>query len=604
MKKNVYLIGKTNVGKTSLFNQLTGSNKKVANFHGATTTLSKAPFLDDSEITLYDLPGTYNLKKEGKDESLALETLKETPKDSIWLVVLDAVELKSGLKDLEKLLVFFNEREGRVLVSINMIDEAKFNDIKIDWPIFESFKKIKFVPTSAKKGTNVNKLKYEIFEGFKSQTLNFSDVLKELKAVDTNSLILNPENQVTLKRVEKLDRIFLSKFYGPVLFGLIMLILFQSVFTWATPFMHLIENGLVSLGTSVSSLILNEFLKNFVEDVLFGGFGAFLVFVPQIFILSFLIRALEDSGYLSRASLICNRLLSFFGLSGESFIPLLTSHTCAIPGIYATKSIKSERIRILTLLTLPLTVCSARLPVYTLLITITIPQAYFFGGLIGVRGFSLFILYLFGIFMSLIVSSILTKTNKNFKKKKNNTSTQLTRYKWPDFTKALKSSVNYSFYFIKDAGLIIFLTNFFIWMLAVLPNGAENLKESYLSSIGKTLHFIFAPLGMSWEESVAVLTSFLARETFVSTLGTLYSLDSEEVLPLANLIMKIQDEYQVASSLSLIVFFTIALQCVSTLALLKTELPKKIWSFYLFGTYFVLAYVLSFITYRIALFLV
>jgi ferrous iron transport protein B len=367
--------------------------------------------------------------------------------------------------------------------------------------------------------------------------------------------------------------------------------------------MDLIEVGLVSLGEFVSSLISNKNVKSFIEDAIFGGFGAFLVFVPQIFILSFFIRALEDSGYLSRAALICNRFLSFFGLSGESFIPLLTSHACAIPGIYATRSIKSERVRVLTLLTLPLTVCSARLPVYALLITITIPQTLILGGLVGARGFSLFVLYLFGVFMSLIVSSFLTKTQKEFKTKNTLAAIQLTRYKWPDFTKALKSGLSYSFHFIKDAGLIIFLTNTFIWVLSVLPNGPGNLKGSYLSSIGKAVHFVFSPLGMSWEESVAVLTSFLARETFVSTLGTLYNLDSDEVLPLANLMMKAQSEHQMASALALIVFFAIALQCVSTVALLKTELPKKIWSVYLFGAYFVLAYVLSFVTYRVALIL-
>lgn len=603
MKNNVYLIGKTNVGKTSLFNQLTGSDKKVANFHGATTTLAKAPFSDDSKVTLYDLPGTYSLKKESRDESLTLETLKETSKDSVWLIVLDAVELKSGLEDLKKLLEFFNERQGRVIVAVNMIDEAEFNDIKINWPSFEDLTNTTFVPTSAKKGTNISKLKNEISKRFKSPKADFSETLSEIKKLNLNTLILNPENQVALKRVEKLDRIFLSKLYGPILFALIMLILFQSVFTWATPFMDLIENSLIGLGAFVSGLISNENAKSFVEDAIFGGFGAFLVFVPQIFILSFFIRALEDSGYLSRASLICNRFLSFFGLSGESFIPLLTSHACAIPGIYATRCIKSERVRILTLLSLPLTVCSARLPVYALLITITIPQAYLFGGLIGARGLSLFVLYLFGVFMSLIVSSILTKTKKDFEKKKNDTAIQLTRYKWPDFTKALKSGVNYSFHFIKDAGLIIFLTNSFIWILGALPNGPGNLKESYLSSIGKAVHFVFAPLGMSWEESVAVLTSFLARETFVSTLGTLYNLDTDEVLPLANLMKNAQTENQMASALALIVFFAIALQCVSTVALLKTELPKKIWSLYLFGAYFVLAYVLSFVTYRLVLIL-
>ena len=636
MKNNIYLIGKTNVGKTNLFNQLTGSDKKVANYHGVTTTLSKAPFLDNANITVYDLPGTYALEKKSQDESLTLETLKETSKNSLWLIVLDAVELKSNLKDLANLLGFFKERQGRIVVAINMIDEAEFNDIKIDWGLLDQFKNIIFVPTSAKKGINIDKLKNEINRSFKTPLKNFKLVEKELQNLDLNSsLVLNPDNQVALKRVESLDKIFLSKFFGPVLFSLIMLVLFQSVFTWATPFMELIEHGLMNLGAFVSSKLSNQGLKSFFEDAIFGGFGAFLVFIPQIFILSFLIKTLEDSGYFSRASLICNRFLAFFGLSGESFIPLLTSHACAIPGIFATRSIKSKKIRILTLLTLPLTVCSARLPVYALLITVTVPQTYILGGLVGYRGFSLFVLYLFGIFLSLITSSFLSRASRtrasktrdsrasktrasrasrasrdsrdSFKESQDLLAIQLTRYQWPDFTKALKSGLNSSFHFVKDAGLIIFLTNSLIWILGVLPNGfngsngSEGFKESYLNSIGKAVHFIFAPLGMSWQESVAVLTSFLARETFVSTLGTLYNLDSEEVMPLAKLMMNSQNANQMASALALIVFFAIALQCVSTVALLKTELPKKIWSVYLFGAYFVLAYTLSFITYRVAL---
>lgn len=601
MKNNVYLIGKTNVGKTSLFNKLTGSDKKVANFHGATTTLSKAQFLDDKRVTLYDLPGTYNLKKESRDESLTLETLKETSKDSVWLIVLDAVELKSGIEDLKKLLSFFEERKGRVVVCVNMIDEAEFNNILIDWSTLQNINHISIVPTSAKKDININKIKHALLESFKSAPIEFRRLVNSLSTLDVESVILNPENQVALKRVEKLDRIFLSKTFGPILFSLIMLILFQSVFTWASPFMDLIETSLLNLGKIASEFISNENIKSFVQDALFGGFGAFLVFVPQIFILSFFIKALEDSGYLSRASLICNRFLSLFGLSGESFIPLLTSHACAIPGIYATRSIKSERVRILTLLTLPLTVCSARLPVYALLITITLPQTYILGGLVGARGFGLFVMYLFGIFMSLIVSSILNRTRVEFKSEKNDTAIQLTRYKWPDFKKALESGLNYSFHFIKDAGLIIFLTNTFIWILGALPNGSSDLKGSYLSSIGKAVHFVFSPLGLSWQEAVAVLTSFLARETFVSTLGTLYNLDSDEVMPLANLMMQTETTTQFASALALIVFFAIALQCVSTLALLKTELPNKIWSIYLFGAYFALAYTLSFISYRAAL---
>lgn len=602
MKKNVYLIGRTNVGKTSLFNELTGSKKKVANYHGATTFLAKADLKNSNSIRLFDLPGTYSLTEESLDETLTLETLNESSSESLWLLVLDAVELKTGIEDLKKLLQKFSKRSARLLIAINMIDEAKYNNIKIDWRELKSLSEVTFIPVSAKKKTNIDKLNEAIIDSFNYKDKAFSKALSEIEQLNTDTLIDNPENQVALKRVETLDKIFLSKFFGPFLFFMIMLFLFQSVFTWAGPFMDLIESSLSMLGAFVSSFISNNFVKSFFEDAIFGGLGSFLVFVPQIFILAFLITTLEDSGYLSRASLICNRFLSFFGLSGESFIPLLTSHACAIPGIYATRSIKAKRVRILTLLTLPLTVCSARLPVYALLISLTVPPIYILGGLFGARGFGLFLTYIFGILLSLVVSAILAKTNKEFKKKKGDSVIQLTRYKMPDFKKSLNSGLSMAYHFVKDAGLIIFITNAVIWILGAFPNGPGDLKNSYLSSIGKTVHFVFEPLGMNWQESVAVLTSFLARETFVGTLGTLYNLDTEEVAPLAKLMEVDQNPNQLASALALIVFFAIALQCVSTVALLKTELPNKSWSIYLFGAYFALAYTLSFITYRVALF--
>ncbi len=612
MKKSVYIIGKTNVGKTSLFNELTGMDKKVANYHGATTTLSKASLKTDKSIELNDLPGVYNLKEKGQDEALTLQTLANTFNSSedhnttLWLVVLDAVELLKGLVDLEKLLGKFSNKSGRVVVAINMIDEADFNNITIKFKNLKDLEKISFIKTSVSKKINLDVLSQNIQESFSKNTHSFTEILKDLKSIDTSELVTKASQQKNLKRLDSVDKVLLSKFWGKVFFCIIMLILFQSVFSWATPFMDLIEYIILRLGGFLSQNISNSILKSFVEDALFGGLGSFLVFFPQIFILTFLIKILEDSGYLTRAAIICNRFLAYFGLSGESFIPLLASHACAIPGIYAARSIKSVKVRVLTLLSLPLTLCSARLPVYALLITLTLPDSKILGGLFGLRGLCLFVLYLFGLTLALILSSTLSRLKTvNSKTMENSTvpdtAFELSRYRLPSFTKSLKIALQTSYRFVKDAGFIIFLTNSFIWLLATFPNGPGHMSESYLSRLGKALHFVFIPLGLNWQESVALITSFLARETFVSTLGTLYNLDSEEILPLAQLISQSEAPYRIASSVSLIIFFAIALQCVSTLALLKSELPKKIWTLYLFIGYFAFAYVLSFIAYRLML---
>lgn len=599
-QKKVYLLGQTNVGKTTLFNTLTGMSKKVANYHGATTTLAHANIKNIKDTLIYDLPGTYSLTGDTRDEQLTVETLKYSNENTLWLFVIDAMELKKGVLNIKSLLEKFSELNCRAVVAVNMMDEADYNKVKIFENEFKNLNtKLEFVFISAKTHKNIDKLLEAVKNTFTEKIQPASMFADDLKSLANKNLVSPKSLNNSIKRVESIDKILLSPFFGPIFFILTMTFLFQAVFTWATPFMDLIESAILNLGASASKIFESAIAESFIQDALFGGMGAFLVFTPQILILSFLIKVLEESGYLSRASLICHRLLQKFGLSGESFIPILTSHACAIPGIYATRTITSNKVRILTLLSLPLTVCSARLPVYALLITITVPSTTVLGGAFGLRGLYLFALYIFGIFMTLLVSSFLSRYGLQSVKNDSSRLIELTRYKVPDFKKSFKEALNTCYHFIKDAGLIIFLTNTFIWLLATLPNGPSQLKNSYLSAIGKSVNFIFKPLGMDWPETVAILTSFLARETFVSTLGTLYNVDSDEILPLAELIKKTATEHSTASSVGLIVFFAIALQCVSTVALLRTELPKKAWALYLLIFYFLLAYAMSFIAYNL-----
>ncbi len=597
--KKIYLLGNANTGKTSLYNILTCSNDKVANYHGATTKLSRKNLHNHPDFTLYDLPGTYSLVGNSKDESLTIETLKNAQDNSSAVFVLDGVNLKHHLLNLQTFLSNFDELNQHVVIAVNMIDEVRQNNISINFDEIEKTLGVPVIPVSAKKNIGIEDFETRLIENSSRPTANLYELSQNIQKLDFDTFI-ESKTTVSVKRMYMLDKYLISPFWGTLFFIFTMSVLFQAIFNWAAPFMDFIENVLVFLSSQTSSLFSSEYTKSFIEDAFFGGLGAFLVFTPQIFFLTFIIKSLEETGYLARASIICHKFLMFFGLSGESFIPILTSHACAIPGIYASRHIRSTKIRILTILTLPLTLCSARLPVYALLITLLIPNTMFLGGLIGARGMMLFGLYMFGVALTLFVSLILNQTK--FKSPgKPFLALELPRYQVPSLRVCLRDAASTTYHFIRDAGFIIFVTNCFIWILATFPNGPGNLNSSYLSKVGTALLPLSKPLGLDWPETIALLTSFLARETFVSTLGTLYGTASDNISALSQLILENAEHYSIASTLSLIVFFAIALQCISTLAVLRKELPNKNSVYSLFFGYLAFAYAASFITYRLSL---
>jgi len=593
----LYLLGHANTGKTSVFNIITDSNNKVANYHGATTRLSKKTMTMHPEYEVYDLPGTYSLTGNSEDESLTLETLKNSDEDSSLIFVIDAVNLKSHIGNLKTFLAKFSELKRDVVLVINMLDEISDSEAEENLQKLKSKLKIPVHYISARQHTNFEELILTLADS-KNRTPSPLSTIADRLALFSKDDFTRTVSPVSIKRMYTLDKYFISPFLGLIIFIVIMTVLFQAIFTWSAPFMDGIESLFIFLSEITTPLISNIYLKSFVEDAFWGGLGAFLVFTPQIFFLSFIIKTFEETGYLARASILCHRFLVFFGLSGESFIPILTSHACAIPGAYAARHIKSKRTRILTLLTLPLTLCSARLPVYALLITLLIPNTTLLFGLVGARGLMLFGLYLFGLMLTVFVSLVLHKTTFR-KSTRPILAVELPRYQIPNFKLCFKNSLKTTYDFIRDAGFVIFATNVVIWLLASFPNGPGNLNSSFLARIGKFLAPLTAPIGLDWPETIALITSFLARETFVSTLGTLFGTDSDEILPLSELMAA--QNYSVASALSLIVFFAIALQCVSTLAVLKKELPKKNTVYFLFFGYLAFAYTASFVTYRTAL---
>jgi ferrous iron transport protein B len=387
----------------------------------------------------------------------------------------------------------------------------------------------------------------------------------------------------------------LNSFFGGFIFLAIMFLLFQSIFTWASPLMDGVETIMTELAMLSSQVIPSGVVNDFVTDAMFGGVGSFLVFVPQIMVLTLIIGLLEDSGYLARAALICHKPLSYFGLSGRSFIPYLSGHACAIPAIMAARTIESPRKRLITMMTIPLMSCSARLPVYALLIAVLIPDTQYLGGLINLQGITFFILYFIGIATALLVSTLLTKLT-DFDKDKAEMPfiLELPSYRLPHWKPLIHRVLTSAKQFIRRAAPIIFMVSVVIWVLGYFPQNGD-LQSSYLASIGQWIEPVFEPLGLDWRYGVAILVSFLAREVFVGALGTLFGIQGadENIAGLAANIQ--QDGLALGAGIGLMLFYVVALQCVATVATIKGETGSGKIAWGLFVSYGLLAYFIAWI---------
>ena len=388
-------------------------------------------------------------------------------------------------------------------------------------------------------------------------------------------------------------------FTGGVSFFAIMYLLFQSIFTWSAPAMDAIESLLAATADIVVPMVGIPMAQDFISDALFGGIGAFLVFVPQIFVLTFVIGLLEDSGYMARAALICHKPLRLFGLTGKSFIPMLSGVACAIPGIYAARAIDSPKKRLLTYMAIPLMPCSARLPVYTLLIAAFIPAGTAFGGLVGWQGLAMFGIYFFGMLCALLVTGLISRTSKD-----HYTDLpfvlELPPYRVPGLVPLLRNSWSRSKHFVTKAGKIIFTVRVVTWVVGYFPNYGTDLGASWLGYLGRVVEPLFAPLGLDWRYAVAILTSFLAREVFVGTLGTIFGIEAadDNITPLVQHIQS--SDLHIGSGLALLVFFAIALQCVSTVAILSKESGSGALALKMFVGYLLLAYAAALAMYHLA----
>ncbi|MGB3725727.1 MAG: ferrous iron transporter B [Glaciecola sp.] len=602
--KRIILVGKPNSGKSLLFNQLTGLKQKVANFPGVTVELKSGQF---KGFELVDFPGTYSLSSISSDEKIAIEQLQlamQSEQTALVICNLDATKLERSLVFALQVQQLARQNNKSVVFALNMLDElARFGHViditklsqQLGSPVYgvsaKSLLGVAEFTQALEQHANAPELITVSREPLsRSQSMTLAKTLASEHAISQD---------IVLKKQNQLDNFLLHNVAGSMVFILIMFFLFQSIFTWATPLMDAVESGIAWAGESTISVLPAGIVSDFVNDAIFGGVGAFLVFVPQIMVLTLIIGVLEDSGYLARAALICHKPLSLFGLSGRSFIPYLSGHACAIPAIYAARTIESPRKRLITMMTVPLISCSARLPVYALLIAVLVPDTEYLGGWVSLQGSVFFTLYFGGIFTALIVSKLLNGWLENASQQTDLPFIlELPSYRLPHWRPLLYRTLSSAQQFIKRAGPIIFMVSVVIWVLAYFPNNGD-LSASYLAYIGQFLEPLFAPLGVDWRYAIAILVSFLAREVFVGVLGTLFSIENADE-NLSGLAAQLQaDGFSLASGIALLAFYVVALQCVATVATLKGETSKNRYSWGVFVMYSLLAYVVAAILYAV-----
>lgn len=602
--KRIILVGKPNSGKSLLFNQLTGLRQKVANFPGVTVELKSGKF---EQYQLVDFPGAYSMNTLTRDEEIAVEKINQALLDDDTALIicnLDATRLQSSLMFGMQMLAMAHHYGKAMVFALNMIDEMTRLGHRIDMDELSRDLGAPVFALSAKTLQGIAEFKAAVLELAdqasiepnltQSAVLPALDYSHQVKQSRLLAAKYGMQSAVVLKTQNTIDSFLLSNLSGGIAFLCVMFLLFQSIFTFATPLMDGVENLIGLTATFVTNLTGPGMLADFLNDAIFGGLGSFLVFVPQIMVLTLIIGLLEDSGYLARAALICHRPLSYFGLSGRSFIPYLSAHACAIPAIMAARTIESPRKRLITMLTIPLMSCSARLPVYALLVAVLIPDTRYLGGLVNLQGIAFFALYLFGMLTALLVSLVLSRSTLNDDNKSDMPFIlELPTYRLPHWKPLVHRVLSSARQFVYRAGPVIFMVSLGIWLLGYFPTGAGGLESSYLGIIGHWIEPLFAPLGLDWRYGVAILMSFLAREVFVGALGTLFGIDGADE-NIAGLAANIQaDGLTFGAGMGILLFYVVALQCVATVATLKAETGSSKLITGLVVGYGALAYVLA-----------
>jgi ferrous iron transport protein B len=614
----IALVGNPNCGKTALFNRLTGSNQKVANYAGVTVERKEGRLtsLAGKALRLLDLPGAYSLHPRSPDEAVTVNVLMgratgEKRPDLIVCVV-DATNLRRNLR-----LVLAVKRLGLpCMVALNMADLAEQRGLRINTGALARELGMPVVRTVAVQGQGAEDLRALLDEpavwgrgaetGPAAETAAPAhpehDARGDHEAVRGMLQRLGLDAAVPHERSDRIDRWALHPVLGPLVLAVLLFLIFQAVFAWAEAPMGWIEAGFAWLGTAVEAGLPEGWLRSLIVHGLIAGVGGVLVFLPQIIILFFFILTLEESGYLPRAAYLLDRIMGSVGLSGRSFIPLLSSFACAIPGIMATRTIANPRDRLVTILIAPLMTCSARLPVYALLIGAFVPARELAGG-IGLQGLVLFGLYVAGIAGAMVVAWVLKRfTSRN---QVRTLMMELPDYHWPRVRNIALGLWQRVQIFLRRVGGIILLLTVLLWFLSSFPApppGATGpaIEYSLAGTLGRMLAVVFEPLGFNWQISIALVPGLAAREVAVSALGTVYALSATAENTADALSPIIAQSWSLATALSLLMWYVFAPMCLSTLATIKRETGGWKMALIAAGYLFALAYVAAFLTYRAA----
>ncbi len=608
----VALVGNPNSGKTALFNALTGSHQKVANYAGVTVERKEGVVTSPAgrQLMVLDLPGTYSLRARSPDEAVTRDAVLgrlagEMPPE-IVVCVADATNLRLVLR-----LAMELKQVGRPMVlALNMYDIAQRQGLRIDIEGLSREIGAPIVTTVATRKRGISDLLAQVDALVEAGHLAADNVWREPNAAEirqahaeaqrlVRTYVRPPEHPDTW--TGRIDAVLLHPVAGlAILLGLLFL-MFQAVFTWATPAMDAIEAAFGWLGVAVGQYIPNELLHSLVSDGLIAGVGSVLVFLPQILILFFFIIMLEDLGYMARAAFLMDKIMGGAGLHGRAFIPLLSSFACAIPGIMSTRVIDSKADRITTILVAPLMTCSARIPVYTLIIGAFIPNTQVWG-LFSLQGLVMFGLYATGILSALIVSFVTRRifwrsTVEPFLM-------ELPTYKLPEPKSVLRNLWLRAKMFINRAGRIILPMMIIIWVLSTFPYPPEGatgpaIDYSFAGMIGHFIQPVLAPIGFNWQMSIALIPGMAAREVAVATLGTVYAVGDAEN-NVGTLATTLANHWSLATGLSFLTWYIFAPQCAPTLGVVKRETNSWVWPTVMFGYMVTLAYLASFIVYHTA----
>ena len=669
--KQILLVGNPNVGKSTVFNLLCNKKQKTGNYAGVTVASHSGKYVfKDEEVEVIDLPGSYSIYPTSEDEAIFSKFLIDEQQNYAGVVyILEALSIKRGLLLFQQI----QDLGIPILLVVNQIDQAERRGINIDLEGLSKELNVRVLQTNAKQNQGIEELRDEIFKNSftKSETVSFEIPLEQKGLVfkiltetkeknqykiwtllasetylgkletvkdqmnDDEVKCLVPkrlQTQETIRRyqkidgiiskvlskkpqfkellTEKLDKVLVHPFWGYVIFATILLIIFQSVFFLAEYPMNWISDFFLGLSSFANEHLPEGPINSLIANGIIPGIGGIAVFAPQIGILLYFLYLLEDSGYMARVIFLMDRFLRPFGLNGKSIVPLVSGTACAIPAIMSTRNIENVKERLITILVTPFMTCSARLPVYSIIIGLIIPNKYFGG--ISYKALALMAMYFLGFFMSLMASLVLKKVIKS--KGKSFLVMDLPSYKMPLFGYDLKLTLGKVWEFITGAGKIIFLFSIVIWFFSYIgPKQKDDeivatnvkLEQSYLAKMGRGIEPAIAPLGYDWKMGVGILTSFVAREVFVGTMSTLYSLDDEA--PEGKIIDKMRSDvkpngekvFSFATGISILFFYAFAMQCVSTLAVVYRETKSWKWTMaQLFGMSG-LAYIASLIVYQL-----